>query len=228
MIVQSHSNGLTFFIHRYCVLYYYNSLQSGYHYSFWQKWPKILWEEVTFKLNTYSQKNKGEIAMEPKYRVGLIAFAIFLSSILSLNFAYCAEKFTIQSTEWNLIVHSFKDGLREIPVIGGLASIGAKNNQEGVIIRGVIQPATGNKRLVIELDYFKLIVGDKEFSPATADVQKKGKNSIESVQWPAGHSSTLSKEDFPAEISIMYLVTKNPQKALLIDSGKPVPISSIQ
>jgi len=163
--------------------------------------------------------------MEPKYRVGLIAFAIFLSSILSLNFAYCAEKLTIQSKEWNLTVRSFKDGLAEIPVIGGLASIGAKNNQEGVIIRGVIQPATGNKRLVIELDYFKLIVGEKEFSSATADIKKKGKNSTESIQWPAGHSSTLNKEDFPAEISIMYLVTKNPKKALLIGRGKQVVLS---
>lgn len=164
--------------------------------------------------------------MRVNNKLVLIAFAIFLSSILSLNFAYCAEEITIQSKDWNLTIHSFKDDLSQIPVIGGLASIGAKKDQEGVIIRGVIQPATGNKRLIIELDYFKLIAGEKEFSPATADIKKKRKNSTESIQWPGGHSGTLSKEDFPAEISIMYLVTKNPKKALLIGRGKPVPISS--
>jgi len=162
--------------------------------------------------------------MRANNKLVLIALAIFLSAVLFLNHGDCAEEFTIQSKEWNLTVHSIKDGLSEIPVIGGLASIGAKNNQEGVIIKGVIEPSAGNKRFVIELDYFKLIVGDEEFAPATADIKKKGKNSIESVQWPADHSSTLNKEAFPAGISIMYLVTKNPKKALLIGSGKPVPI----
>jgi len=41
----------------------------------------------------------------------------------------------------------------------------------------------------------------------------------------AGHFSTLSKEDFPAEISLMYLVTKNSKKAFFAVGGESVKLS---
>jgi hypothetical protein len=154
----------------------------------------------------------------------LIAAAVFLSSLLCSTHGNCIEEISIQGSDWKLIIHSFQDGLTKIPVIGGLTSISAGNNEEGVVIRGEIQPTGDNDRLLIELKDFKLSVGGKEFSPATADVRIKGKNNVESVQWPSGHSSTLNKGDFPAAISIMYLVTKNIKKVLLIKGGDPVPL----
>jgi hypothetical protein len=155
-----------------------------------------------------------------------IAFIILMTLSLSLNQSDSAEKILIKSTDWNIKITSFEEGVSKIPVIGGLASISAKGDEEGVVIKAEIQPTPNNTRLVIDLKDFKLKVGEEEFTPFTADITVKGKNSIESVQGPGGYSSKLKKGDFPAGISIMYMVTKHPKKILLISGSEPVLLSN--
>jgi hypothetical protein len=162
--------------------------------------------------------------MKSTYKLIFFAAAILSLSVLPAIRGDCADKTSIQGADWHLVISSFEDGLGKIPVIGGLASISAENGQEGVIIQATIKPRSGNNLLVIELRDFRLVVGNEEFSPVTADLRPKGKNTVESIQWPNGHSSTLNKDDFPAQISIMYLVTKNSQKILSIKGGNPTPL----
>ena len=155
-----------------------------------------------------------------------VSTAIFFLSFVNLIQCNCNDILSIKGKDWNLNIHSFQAGLTSIPVIGGLVSISAKNGQEGVIIKGDIHPTANNDNLVIYLNDFKMLVGDKEFSPATADVTRHNKSSLESIQWPAGHSSVLNKNDFPASISIMFLVTKNQKKTLIVTGGNPIPLST--
>ena len=159
-------------------------------------------------------------------KAATISTVIFLLSFFNLIQCNGNDKLSIKGKDWKLNIHSFQAGLTSIPVIGGLVSISAKNGQEGVIIKGEIHPTINNESLVIDLKDFKMLVGDKEFTPATADVTRHSKSSLESIQWPAVHSSALDKNDFPASISIMFLVTKNQKKTLIVTGGNPIPLST--
>lgn len=161
----------------------------------------------------------------------VISVTIFVSSILCLNNGHGAEKVSILNHDWHLTINSFQDGLTKIPVWGGKNYISARELkgggvEEGVVIKGEINPTAANTSREINLKDFKLVVGTEEFYPFFAEMESKKKNTVEQVGWPGGYSSILvDKGDFPAAISIMYLVKPNQKKVLIFGGSAPVTLS---
>ncbi len=160
-------------------------------------------------------KNKGVFIIVP----------FFLAIALYSIYGNCSDPLSINGRDWKLTIHSLHTDLKDLPAVGGLTSIRVPDNKEGVEIIGEIEPSRENDRLVIELKDFKLLVGSKEFFPAGADIVRKSKNDMEVIDSHSGyHSSALNEKDFPAKISIQFLVDKNPQKLLFIKGSSQVPL----
>ena len=158
----------------------------------------------------------------------VIAFAIFVSSALCSNNSYGGENISIQNHDWQLIIHSFQDGLPKIPVWGGENYIAARKLkdgglEEGIVIKGQINPTATNTSREINLKDFKLVVGTEEFYPFFAEIESKGEKTVEQITWPGGYSRQLVDEGyFPAAIAIMYLVKPNKKKELIFGGSPPV------
>jgi len=128
---------------------------------------------------------------------------------------------TVVASQWILTIRHVEDGLPKVPVNGGLTSISAEQGEEGLVIRGTLMPTSRNADFQIDLRDYKLLCGVTEKLPVTMDVTPKtGKNTF-SVQWPGGKLDSLSKDDFPARVTAVYVTPKSAKKIFTLADSRP-------
>jgi hypothetical protein len=132
----------------------------------------------------------------------------------------------VVASDWVLTIESVEDGLSKVPVIGGLSTISTQEGEEGFVMRGTLNPTRQNADLHIDLRHYKLLCDASEKLPVTMDVTPRTRKTIQSVQWPGGKLDTLSKDDFPASVALIYLTPKSATKLFTLADSRPTSLQA--
>ena len=151
-------------------------------------------------------------------------FSLSMCLFFAASSGHCEAFSSISSKNWTLTIDSYQDNQSNLPFAKGALTLLVPKTHEGIVMRGQIKPIAGNANLVVKLEEFAIFVNGKESLPFGVEITKQKSDELIPVRWPKGHSNEFNEEDFPADISIYYMIDPGNVKTFTFDGATPVSL----